>query len=81
MALRAELSDVLFRIADHRVMWAIVDVAERDLGARHWPAHDRARQKFSGREFSGKINVIYPQITKETRTARARFEFPHRNCC
>jgi Cu(I)/Ag(I) efflux system membrane fusion protein len=33
----------------------------------------RARS-FPGREFSGKINVIYPQITKETRTARVRVQ-------
>src|SRR5439155_1751683 len=33
----------------------------------------RARS-FPGREFLGKINVIYPQINKETRTARVRVE-------
>ena len=33
----------------------------------------RARS-FPGREFSGKIDVIYPQINKETRTARVRVE-------
>ncbi len=36
----------------------------------------RARS-FPGREFAGKINVIYPQITKETRTARVRVELPN----
>ena len=36
----------------------------------------RARS-FPGREFSGKINVIYPQINKETRTARVRVELPN----
>ena len=29
---------------------------------------------FPGREFSGKINVIYPQVNKETRTGRLRIE-------
>ena len=33
----------------------------------------RARS-FPGREFSGKVNIIYPQINKETRTARVRVE-------
>jgi Cu(I)/Ag(I) efflux system membrane fusion protein len=72
---RAQPGDVLFRIADHSVMWAIVDVAERDLGsvAAGQRTIVRARS-FPGREFSGKINVIYPQITKETRTARVRVE-------
>lgn len=73
--MRAQPGDVLFRIADHSVMWAIIDVAERDLGllAVGQRAVVRARS-FPGREFSGKINVIYPQITKETRTARVRVQ-------
>jgi Cu(I)/Ag(I) efflux system membrane fusion protein len=33
----------------------------------------RARS-FPGRTFSGKISVIYPQVNRETRTARARIE-------
>jgi len=76
--LRAQPGDVLFRIADHRVMWAIVDVAERDLGSVAIGQRTIVRARsFPGREFSGKINVIYPQITKETRTARARVELPN----
>jgi Cu(I)/Ag(I) efflux system membrane fusion protein len=73
--MRAQPGDVLFRIADHSVVWAIVDVAERDLGsvAIGQRATVRARS-FPGREFSGKINVIYPQINKETRTGRVRVE-------
>jgi Cu(I)/Ag(I) efflux system membrane fusion protein len=73
--MRAQPGDVLFRIADHSLVWAIVDVAERDLGsvAIGQRAVVRARS-FPGREFVGKINVIYPQITKETRTARVRVE-------
>ena len=76
--MRAQPGDVLFRIADHRMVWAIVDVAERDLGsvAVGQRAIVRARS-FPGREFAGKINVIYPQITKETRTARLRVELPN----
>jgi Cu(I)/Ag(I) efflux system membrane fusion protein len=73
--MRAQPGDVLFRIADHSVLWAIIDVAERDLGsvAIGQRATVRARS-FPGKEFLGKINVIYPQITKETRTARVRVE-------
>ena len=76
--MRAQPGDVLFRIADHSLVWAIVDVAERDLGsvAIGQRAMVRARS-FPGREFSGKINVIYPQIIKETRTARVRVELPN----
>jgi Cu(I)/Ag(I) efflux system membrane fusion protein len=31
-------------------------------------------RSFPGREFSGKVEVIYPEINKETRTARIRVE-------
>jgi Cu(I)/Ag(I) efflux system membrane fusion protein len=68
----------LFRIADHSVVWALIDVAERDLGGISigQPATVKARS-FPGREFSGKVEVIYPEINKETRTARIRVELPN----
>jgi Cu(I)/Ag(I) efflux system membrane fusion protein len=76
--MRAQPGDVLFRIADHSLVWAIVDVAERDLGSVAIGQRTIVRARsFPGREFSGKINVIYPQITKETRTARVRVELPN----
>jgi Cu(I)/Ag(I) efflux system membrane fusion protein len=72
---RAQPGDVLFRIADHTLVWAVIDVAERDLGAlaTGQPATVKARG-FPGHEFPGKIDVIYPQINKETRTGRLRIE-------
>jgi membrane fusion protein, copper/silver efflux system len=73
--MRAQPGDVLFKIADHSVMWAIIDVAERDLGSVAIGQRTTLRAKsFPGREFFGKINVIYPMINKETRTARVRAE-------
>jgi Cu(I)/Ag(I) efflux system membrane fusion protein len=73
--MRAQPGDVLFRIADVSVVWALVDVAERDLGsiAVGQPVMVRARS-YPGRQFAGRINVIYPQVNKETRTARVRIE-------
>jgi Cu(I)/Ag(I) efflux system membrane fusion protein len=72
---RAQPGDVLFRIADHTMVWGIIDVAERDMGllAVGQSATVKARG-FPGRSFNGKINVIYPQINKETRTGRLRIE-------
>src|SRR5205823_2107014 len=71
--MRAQPGGVLFRIADHSIVWALIDVAERDLGAiaKGQPATVRARS-FPEREFSGTVEVIYPEINKETRTARVR---------
>ncbi|WP_426407382.1 efflux RND transporter periplasmic adaptor subunit [Bradyrhizobium ganzhouense] len=73
--MRAQSGDVLFRIADIALVWATVDVAERDLGAVAvgQPVKVRARS-YPGRAFEGRISVIYPQVNKETRTARVRIE-------
>ncbi len=73
--MRANPGDVLFRIADISMVWALIDVAERDLGgvAVGQPVTIRARS-FPGRTFSGKIAVIYPQVNRDTRTARVRIE-------
>jgi Cu(I)/Ag(I) efflux system membrane fusion protein len=76
--MRVQPGGVMFRIADHSVMWALIDVAERDLGkiSKGQAATVRARS-FPGRKFSGKVEVIYPEINKETRTARIRVELPN----
>jgi membrane fusion protein, copper/silver efflux system len=76
--MRAQPGEVLFRIADHAVVWALVDVAERDLGAlaEGQDVTVRARS-FPGRTFAGKISVIYPEINKDTRTARVRIDLPN----
>ena len=73
--MRVQPGGVLFRVADHAVVWALIDVAERDLGAISigQPATVKAKA-FPGRAFSGPIGVIYPEINKETRTARIRVE-------
>lgn len=78
--MRANTGDVLFRIADTSVVWALVDVAERDLGsiAVGQPVAIRARS-FPGRTFSGNVAVIYPQVNRETRTARVRIELANRD--
>jgi membrane fusion protein, copper/silver efflux system len=73
--MRAQPGDVLFRVAETSVLWAMVDIAERDLGALAVgePVVVRARG-YPGREFTGQVGVIYPQLNKDTRTARIRIE-------
>jgi len=73
--MRAQPGDVLFRVADTSVVWAMIDVAERDLGALAVGQLVTVRARsFPGREFAGSISVIYPQVNRETRTARVRIE-------
>ena len=73
--MRANPGDVLFRIADTSVVWALVDVAERDLGniAVGQSVAVRARS-FPGRTFTGRIALVYPQVNRDTRTVRVRIE-------
>jgi membrane fusion protein, copper/silver efflux system len=73
--MRAQPGDVLFRVADTSVVWAMIDVAERDLGMLSvgQPVEVRARS-YPGRSFTGPISVIYPQVNRDTRTARVRIE-------
>jgi Cu(I)/Ag(I) efflux system membrane fusion protein len=76
--MRAAPGDVLFRIADHDVVWVMADVAERDLGlievGQKVVVRPRARPDHP---FTGKVTVIYPHLKMETRTARIRIELPN----
>jgi Cu(I)/Ag(I) efflux system membrane fusion protein len=57
------------------VVWALVDVAERDLGEISLGQRIVVKARsYPGREFVGKIEVVYPEINRETRTARLRAE-------
>jgi Cu(I)/Ag(I) efflux system membrane fusion protein len=73
--MKADAGQPLFKLADLSVVWALVDVAEHDF-ERIKPGQSvsiKARG-LSDRTFSGRVSVIYPQINRETRTARVRVE-------
>jgi Cu(I)/Ag(I) efflux system membrane fusion protein len=73
--MRAQPGDMLFRVADTSVVWAMADVAERDLGSVSVGQGVTVKARsFPGRDFAGTIAVIYPQINRDTRTARVRVE-------
>ena len=70
--------DVLFRIADHSYVWVMSDVPEGELGALKIGQAVAVRTRaYPGRVFSGKVGVVYPHLTKETRTVRVRVELPN----
>lgn len=73
--MRAMPGDALFKVADVSVVWAIAEVSERDLGLVVLGQQVQVRPRgTSGKVFTGRIAVIYPSVTKETRTARIRIE-------
>ncbi|MCW2285659.1 Cu(I)/Ag(I) efflux system membrane fusion protein [Rhodoblastus acidophilus] len=73
--MKAEPGQQLFKIVDLQKVWALVDVAERDY-ARIKPGQKVLVQArgMPGQNFSGVVSLVYPQISKETRTARVRVE-------
>ena len=73
--MRVGPGDVLFRIADHSVVWAMVDVPEARLGsvAAGQKVTVRARAA-PGRAFEGRVQLVYPHLNAATRTARVRIE-------
>jgi Cu(I)/Ag(I) efflux system membrane fusion protein len=76
--MRAAPGDVLFRIADHRVVWVIIDVAERDLSQVSIGAKVTIRPRgLGGKTFAGTVALIYPHLNAQTRTARLRVELPN----
>ena len=73
--MRAAPGDLLFRIADHQVVWVLVDIAERDLeGIAIGQKVDVRPRAFANRVFSGEVGLIYPHLNAQTRTARIRIE-------
>ncbi len=73
--MKADAGQTLFRIADLSRVWALVDVSEQDYErvkpGQNVTIHARG---VNDRTFSGRIDLIYPQINRETRTARVRVE-------
>lgn len=76
--MKAAPGDVLFRLADTSTMWVLADVPEYDLGMVLPSASVTIRvRSLPGRTFSGSVGLIYPQVSKETRTTRVRIEIPN----
>jgi Cu(I)/Ag(I) efflux system membrane fusion protein len=76
--MRAAPGAVLFRIADHQVVWAIADIAERDLGLIAIGQKVSVRPRaYPNRVFTGAVALIYPHMNAQTRTARIRVELPN----
>ena len=76
--MRAAPGAVLFRIADHQVVWAMADIAERDLALISIGQKVTVRPRaYPNRIFSGEVALIYPHMNAQTRTARIRIDLPN----
>ncbi|MBX9648439.1 MAG: efflux RND transporter periplasmic adaptor subunit [Xanthobacteraceae bacterium] len=76
--MRAAPGDVLFRLADHDVVWVLADIAERDLSLVELGQKATVRLRaYPDRVFTGNVTLIYPHLMAETRTGRIRIELPN----
>ena len=63
----------LLTLADLSVVWLLVDLYEMDLGrVRAGDAASFVSDAMPGRTFEGRLDFIYPTVTPETRTVKAR---------
>jgi membrane fusion protein, copper/silver efflux system len=76
--MRVMPGEVLFRIADHTAVWALIDVAERDLGAVAAAQSVTVRARsYPAKTFTGKVALVYPHLMASTRTVQVRVELPN----
>ena len=76
--MKAAAGQVLFRVADLSTMWVLADVPEYDLGNIRvdMPATVRVRG-LPGHMFTGRVELIYPEVRTATRTIQVRIELPN----
>lgn len=68
----------LFDIADLSSVWIISDIYEYELPLiREGQAATISLSYFPGKEFSSRIDYVYPALSGDTRTAKVRFIIPN----
>jgi membrane fusion protein, copper/silver efflux system len=75
---RFRAGDTLFRVVDTTNMWVMAEVYEQDLA--FLKVGDAARvtvNTWPDRSFDGRVTFIYPNVGKDSRTARLRIEVPN----
>jgi len=68
----------LYKIADLSVVWVEADIYENEVGQVR--VGQRARvtlDSYPGETFDGRAIYIYPFVQENTRTVKARFQFPN----
>lgn len=70
--------EMLLKTADLSAVWMIAEVFEQDLGLiREGQPARITVNAFPGAEFAGKVEFIYPTLSRDTRTARVRIVVPN----
>jgi len=73
-----EPNTVLYKIADHTTAWVQVDIYENEIPlVKLGEKATMTLASFPGEVFEGDVTFIWPHIDPETRTVKARLEFPN----
>ena len=76
--MRVMAGEKLFDVADLSTVWITADIYEYELSlVKVGETAAIQLSYFPGREFSSRIDYIYPTLSGETRTAKARFTIPN----
>lgn len=76
--MRVMPGEKLFDIADLSSVWIISDVYENEMQlVREGQSAAISLSYFPGKEFSSRIDYIYPALSGDTRTAKVRFTVPN----
>lgn len=71
----ASVGQPLFRIADTSELWVVADVPESQFDAvREGARATVSVRSLPGKQFVGKVALVYPELRTETRTAKVRIE-------
>jgi Cu(I)/Ag(I) efflux system membrane fusion protein len=67
--------EVLYKISNLSSLWLLADIFEQDLSLVRQGQEARITvNAYPGKAFTGKVAFVYPTLTPETRTAKARIE-------
>ncbi len=76
--MHVEPNTLLYKIADHSIVWVQVDIYENEISLiKLGQEATMTLASFPGEEFSGKATFIWPHIDPKTRTVKVRLEFPN----
>lgn len=71
--MRVMAGQALYRVADLSSVWVEAEIYESDLGSvRVGSPATVTVQAYPDRPYTGRVSYIYPSVTQETRTVRAR---------
>ena len=78
VGLNVDPATKLFTVVDLSTVWVVADVYEKDLSRIRVGADTMVTTAaFPGRSLRGRVSYMDPQVTPETRTAKARVEVPN----